>query len=113
MVGSSPSEGTHRPCCKLSAREERCTTFECGMSPGWVTLARLPLKGAGSSQSGAVSSLIFRSSTGKEIFGCTFNANNSSQHTIATANDVFLSSAPVCISTSHEVARKDMLSLKL
>lgn len=40
--------------------------FERGMSPGWVTLARLPLKGAGSSQSGAVGSLIFRPSTEPE-----------------------------------------------
>lgn len=34
--------------------------FECGMSPGRVTFARLPLKGAGSSQSGAVCRLVFR-----------------------------------------------------
>lgn len=40
--------------------------FECGMSPGWVTFARLPLKGAGSSQSGAVCSLVFCPSTEPE-----------------------------------------------
>lgn len=40
--------------------------FECGMSPGRVTFARLPLKGAGSSQSGAVCSLIFCPSTEPE-----------------------------------------------
>lgn len=76
--------------------------FECGMSPGRVTFARLPLKGAGSSQSGAVCSLIFRPSTGKKIFGCTLTpaaALGIPRLLPLTFFFFFFSSAPVCIST--------------
>jgi hypothetical protein len=40
--------------------------FERGMPPGWVTFARFPLKGAGSSQPGTMCSLVFRPSTEPE-----------------------------------------------
>lgn len=88
---SSLVNPTHRPTAtRPSARKEHCITFECGMSPGRVTFARLPLKGAGSSQSGAVCCLVFRPPAGKEIFDLHVSANTSSQHTTASASEYLL-----------------------
>lgn len=113
-LSSSPANRPTKPSCKMAPRKEHRVTFECGMSPGWVAFARLPLKGAGPSQSGAVSSLIFCPPTGKEIFDCTLTSIPALSIPQLLQVNIFIIQELQCtFQLSMNSRGKDMLSLKL